>query len=175
MIGSAADAEDLAQDTFVKAYQSLGSFRGSATLSTWLFRIATNVCIDYRRRRKHAPARALPLEVLGSDTVGIGFTAELPDSAPGPESCVLRMELQRKVRDSIDRLPEKLRAVLVLFDIEGLSYEEIAQVLGCPLGTVKSRLFSARQGLRQALAGYVDDLALGVAAAGAGSDRKVRP
>jgi RNA polymerase sigma-70 factor (ECF subfamily) len=160
MVGPGADADDLAQETFVKAYTSLPGFRGSASLSTWLLRIAGNLCIDYRRRRKHAPARAVSLSsMLYADGERDG-ALEPVDPHGGPESEALRTELQGRVHAAIDALPDKLRMVALLYDIEGLTYDEISHVVGCPMGTVKSRLFSARSSLRAALGPYMGDLAL---------------
>jgi RNA polymerase sigma-70 factor (ECF subfamily) len=160
MVGPGADADDLAQETFVKAYTSLPGFRGSASLTTWLLRIAGNLCIDYRRRRKHAPARAVSLSsALFADAERDG-APEPPDPHGGPEAEALRIELQGQVHAAIDALPNKLRMVVLLYDIEGLTYDEISHVVGCPMGTVKSRLFSARAALRTALGPYMGDLAL---------------
>ncbi|MCX6362079.1 MAG: sigma-70 family RNA polymerase sigma factor [Armatimonadetes bacterium] len=164
MVGPGPDADDLAQETFVKAYTSLAGFRGSASLTTWLFRIAGNLCIDYRRRRKHGPARAVSLTAALFADEGREGPSEPRDPRDGPEAEALRGELRGQVYAAIDALPDKLRMVVLLYDIEGLTYDEISQVVGCPMGTVKSRLFSARCSLRSALSAYMGDLALATSA-----------
>jgi RNA polymerase sigma-70 factor (ECF subfamily) len=149
LLGDREEAEDLAQETFVRAWQSLDRFRGGAAFSTWLYRIATNLAIDAaRRRRRRGPVESLdaPLETGNGEV-----HRQVIGSVAGPEEEVAREELQRAVWASIRELPPKVRPVLVLYDFQQLSYEDIARVLGIPLGTVKSRLFHARQQLKQIL------------------------
>lgn len=151
MTGSAEDAEDLTQEVFVRMYTSIDSFRGQSSLNTWLFRIAGNLCIDRFRRAKNRPA-AYSLDM----PVGDAETApEVPDTTYEPHRLLENVEMAEQIQMALFKLPDKLRATLLLHDIEGLPYEEIAQVVGCPLGTVKSRLFNARMQLRQHLAGYL--------------------
>jgi RNA polymerase sigma-70 factor, ECF subfamily len=138
-----ADADDLAQEVFLAAYRSLRGFRGESTFSTWLYRITVHTCSHHLRRRR--------LE-----------TTELEEGEPDahrerdPEQAALRRELCDRVREAIDALPYKLRLVIVLRDLQGLSYEEIADVVRCPIGTVRSRLHYATQRLAVALRSYVD-------------------
>lgn len=150
-----SDAEDLAQEVFVRAYQSLGSFRSECSFRTWLFRIATNLCVDTYRRRKRAPRRTVSLDqpVDGEDGE---VRREIPDWDADPSRILERRDLQARVQAAMDTLPEKLRSVILLHDIEGLPYEEIAEIVGCPLGTVKSRLFNARMRLRNKLRPYLE-------------------
>lgn len=160
MMGNAADAEDLTQEVFVRLYTSLDSFRSQASLNTWLFRIAGNLCIDYFRRSKKHRAVAFsldePVSRDGPDAEDrTGQTHEVADTTYEPHRLMERAETARQIEQALQQLPEKLRAVLLLHDIEGMPYEEIAQVVGCPLGTVKSRLFNARQQLRHRLSGYL--------------------
>ena len=159
MMGDAADAEDLTQEVFVRLYTSLGSFRSQSSLNTWLFRIAGNLCIDYFRRSKKHRVIAYSLdEPVGetSDVADSGVSGrEVADLTYEPHRLMERHELSQQIQTALSVLPEKLRAVLILHDIEGMPYEEIAQVVGCPLGTVKSRLFNARLQLRQRLTGYL--------------------
>jgi RNA polymerase sigma-70 factor (ECF subfamily) len=137
------EAEDLAQEVFLAAYRSLGSFRGEAAFSTWLYRVAIYTCSHHLRRRR--------LE-----------TTELDECEPDhrrdgdPELSALRRELRDRVRLAIDALPYKFRLVIVLRDLHGLSYEEIAEVVRCPIGTVRSRLHYATQRLAVELRGYVE-------------------
>ncbi len=157
MMGNPADAEDLTQEVFVRLYTSLDSFRSQSSLNTWLFRIAGNLCIDYFRRSKKHRAIAFSLdEPLGGETADGGEAGhELPDRTYEPHRLLEQQELSAQIQEALAQMPEKLRAVLLLHDIEGMPYEEIAQVVGCPLGTVKSRLFNARVQLRQRLTGYL--------------------
>ena len=152
MTGSSEDAEDLTQEVFIRMYQSIDSFRGQSSLNTWLFRIAGNLCIDrFRRAKNRTPAYSLD-EPAGEDAPA----HEVPDHTYEPHRLLENVEMAEQIQQALSRLPEKLRATLLLHDIEGLPYEEIAQVVGCPLGTVKSRLFNARMQLRQQLAGYMN-------------------
>lgn len=149
MSGNADDASDLAQEAFVRAYAALPSFRGQSSFSTWLYRIATNVCLDELRRRGRAPVRSLDQPTPVEDGRLVPQTA---DPAAGPSEEVERAELRAAVLSGIAALQPDHRAVLVLRDLQGLSYEEIAAALGCSLGTVKSRLNRARFALKERLA-----------------------
>ena len=153
MLNDHDEAEDVAQETFVKAYRSLESFRGAASFSTWLYRIATNLCIDRARKRKRSPQQAYSLdEPLGDDENG---GRELPDFSFEPGRGAERDELRLRVRETVAQMPEKLRQVLVMCDIQGMAYDQIAQVLDVPIGTVKSRLFHARADLARRLRPYM--------------------
>jgi len=152
MTGSSDDAEDLTQEVFIRMYTSIESFRSQSSLNTWLFRIASNLCIDRFRRAKNRTA-AFSLD----DPIGQGETThEVADHTYEPQRLLENGEMADQIQRALAQLPEKLRAALLLHDIEGLPYEEIAQVVGCPLGTVKSRLFNARMQLRQRLTGYLN-------------------
>ena len=153
MTGSSDDAEDLTQEVFIRTYVSLDSFRGQSSLNTWLFRIASNLCTDrFRRQKNRTPAYSLD-EPVGGEGDQTGH--EVADTTYEPHRLLENVEMAEQIQLALSQLPEKLRATLILHDVEGLPYEEIAQVVGCPLGTVKSRLFNARMQLRQRLAGYV--------------------
>ncbi len=155
MVGPGTDAEDLTQETFVRAYMNIRSFQSRAALNTWLFRIATNICIDFRR--KHSKVRALTTSLQREDREDDGDSdRDIPDDRFDPQRVYLNSELGIQLQSAIAGLPEKLKTVVLLHDVEGLPYEEIAEVVDCPLGTVKSRLFNARMALRQKLAPYVD-------------------
>lgn len=146
------DAEDITQEVFIRAYQSMHAFRHDAAVDTWLYRIATNLVIDRFRREKRAPQW---VPVAGEDEESV---RELPSTSreSDPQAAMQVNELQRHVQKAILSLPGKLRAVVVLHDMEGLSYEEVAQAVGCPVGTVKSRLFNARLLLKRKLQHYVE-------------------
>lgn len=134
------DASDLAQEIFLKTYRSLARFRGQAAFSTWLYRIAVNACVDYTRRRRHNGDLPLEDDLLAGAQAGLDPQQEM-------ERKQLRWDLTR----AIAGLSAKLRATLVLHDIEGLTHEEIGRIVGCSVGTTKSRLFRAREEMRRQL------------------------
>lgn len=139
--GSHHDAEEVTQTAFLKAWQSIRSFQGKAAFSSWLYRLTVNAAIDLLRQRR-APALSLDDPDL----------PPLADEDPGPEEASLAAERRRLLWQAIDRLPEAQRTPLVLREMEGLSYREIAQALDLEEGTVKSRLARARLLLRRLLA-----------------------
>ena len=150
MLPDAAEAEDITQETFVRAYQSLRGFRGASSFQTWLYRIASNLVIDSVRRHRRREEGVISLDAP-LDTEEGELSRELADLRRGPEEEATGAAVQKEVRAAIAKISPKLRAVLVMYDIQGMSYQEIAQILGCPLGTVKSRLFNARMQLRELL------------------------
>jgi RNA polymerase sigma-70 factor (ECF subfamily) len=154
MLGDRDEAEDVAQETFVKAYRNLESFRGASAFSTWLYRIATNLCIDRARAKKRRPQSAYSLDEPFDKEEDSGGR-DVPDETFEPSGMVERDELRRRVRETVAEMPEKARAVLVMCDIQGMPYEEIAQALEIPIGTVKSRLFHARADLARRLKPYM--------------------
>lgn len=143
--GDREDARDLTQETFVRAFRALDSFRGDAAFSTWLHRIAVNVCLDELRRRRTRPQVHLD-EPLQTDDGAAERQVAAGD--PGPQQHVEQRELGEVIRREIAALPAEYAAVVVLRDLQDLSYEEIAQALGISLGTVKSRLHRGRAALR---------------------------
>ena len=154
MTGSSDDAEDLTQEVFIRMYVSIDSFRSQSSLNTWLFRIASNLCIDrFRRAKSRTPAYSLDEPMGGEEGDQTGH--DVADTTYEPHRLLENVEMAEQIQQALTQLPEKLRATLLLHDVEGLPYEEIAQVVGCPLGTVKSRLFNARMQLRQRLSGYL--------------------
>lgn len=141
-LGNDADAQDAAQEAFIKAWTGLGSFRGDSKFSVWLYRLTNNVCLDMLRRRKN---EALSLTVSDDDC---GETMlDIPDDSSSPQSLLEKKELRRELQNAIDSLPEDYRRVLLLREEADLSYEEIGRVLNMDLGTVKSRIFRARKKL----------------------------
>ena len=146
LMNDRAEAEDMAQETFIRASQAMEHFRGEASMNTWLYRIAINLCknrIAYLKRRAHQFHDHLPkLEETRGDT---WQNRARPDDVLGtPDEVAEGNEAQRLINAALQALPESLRAVLTLRDLEGLSYQEIVEVLNIPLGTVKSRLHQAR-------------------------------
>jgi RNA polymerase sigma-70 factor, ECF subfamily len=140
------EAWDCAQDAFVRAFQSLGSFRGQSTFYTWLFRIAMNVATD-RLRSRGAQARAFGTQAIPAEE----WERTAPDPEARPDQAAIGVERRERISQALDTLPPNARAIIMLSDVEGLSYREIATVLNCPIGTVMSRLHNARKRLRTAL------------------------
>ena len=135
-LGNHEDANDMAQEAFLKAYRGLGSFRGDSAFSTWLYRIAVNACLNFRAARK--PAEELP--------------ETLPDRRAPASERLLEEEKHKRVRAAVSRLPEKQRATLILKVYHDLTHEEVAKILGSTVGTVKANLFHALGNLRKLVA-----------------------
>jgi RNA polymerase sigma-70 factor, ECF subfamily len=131
------EARDVAQEAFFKAFRSLHTFKPGSKFSTWIFAIAYHACCDRLNRRKRYSNEELP---------------DAPDAGPGPEAQAIALDQARRLRDAIDRLPEKYRTVITLYHLQGQQYEEIATVLDLPMGTVKTHLFRAKEQLRRMLA-----------------------
>jgi len=140
------EAWDVAQEAFVRAFHSLPSFRGQSAFYTWLFRITVNVATD-RHRQRGAQARAFGPERVSEEE----WARTTPDPGGGPEQQAARKEQRERIRSALDALPPKARTIIMLSDVEGLSYREIAEVLNCPIGTVMSRLHNARKRLKALL------------------------
>ena len=143
MTGNAEDAADMTQETFIKAYNSLQSFRGDSKFSVWLYRIASNVCLDFLRSRSRKPTVSLSVE----DDEGEEGQLDIADESQSPELLMERGLTRDAVRRGLDTLPPDYRQILLLREIQGLSYDEIAAVLEIEVGTVKSRIFRARKRL----------------------------
>ena len=142
MVGDPDDAADMTQETFIKAYRALSSFRGDSKFSSWLYRIASNVCLDFLRSRSRHPQ--VSLSTVDEDDRA---TFELPDMRQNPEEQLMKKLGMEAVRRGLEQLPEQQRQILVLRELGGLSYAELAQTLGLEEGTVKSRIFRARKRL----------------------------
>jgi RNA polymerase sigma-70 factor (ECF subfamily) len=156
LVGNETDAEDITQEVFLKALNSLHRFREESSLQTWLFRIATNLCRDaHRRRQREKGWLSLWRQADEQSETEEGGIVDPPDDRFNPEKLLLREELGAMLSKAMEQLPLAMREVLILHDVEQMPYEEIAQALGVPLGTVKSRLFHARARLRESLANYV--------------------
>jgi RNA polymerase sigma-70 factor (ECF subfamily) len=155
---SAADAEDLVQDTFVRALRFYDRFERGSNLKAWLLRIQYNGFVNrYRRDRKeHSVSEAMTQEPSSEATLGRAALRSLLD----PTDAVLEPMVARELQAALDRLPEDHRTVVILADVEELSYKEIAEVLGCPIGTVMSRLHRARKALQERLAEHAQHLGL---------------
>lgn len=142
LAGEPEDAADLTQEVFLRIYRHLGKFRGRSTLKTWIYRVALNHCRSRLARRR-------PSEPLGAEG---GGRTEPVDPARGPESRAIAGDAGRRVAAALAELPPAFREAVVLRDLEGLAYQEIAEVLGVRIGTVRSRIARGRDTLRQVLA-----------------------
>lgn len=147
MVGEHA-AEDVAQDAFLKAWRKLPEFDGRSRFYTWVFRIASNTAMDWRKRERYRRHADLPVGADGEDA--------LPEERPGPRTGAERRELAAAIDRAVDALPEHYHTIVVLREVEGLSYEEIAETLAISKGTVESRLFRARERLRDALKEWME-------------------
>lgn len=137
------DIPDIVQESFIKAYRSLASFRGESAFYTWLYRIAVNTAKNHLTALGRRPPKE---DILAEDAESYDAGTQLRE-ADTPEHLVLSNELKRVVFDTIENLPEELKMAITLREIEGLSYEEIAEVMSCPVGTVRSRIFRAREAI----------------------------
>ncbi|MFM8516300.1 MAG: RNA polymerase sigma factor RpoE [Nevskiaceae bacterium] len=139
-----SEAEDIAQEAFIKAYRALPRFRGDSAFYTWIYRIAINTAKNYLAARNRSP---IDYDLDGSDgEVAPDMQARMKDTAT-PEALALTDEIRSIVNAAIDQLPEDLRRAIVLRELEGKSYEEIAAEMNCPVGTVRSRIFRAREAI----------------------------
>lgn len=139
------DAVDCLQETMLKAWRAIGSYRGECALTSWLYRIAATVCLDYLRKQKRLPPTESTDEMAES-----GF--DPTDAAPAPDEAALKAESNEQLMAAIDTLPAEMRTVLILYALEGHGYEEIADITRTSVGTVKSRLNRARKKLAKFLA-----------------------
>ncbi len=153
MVRNREDAKDLTQDAFVKAFRSLHTFREDSRFYTWIYRIAMNLTIDFVRRRAKGPVAGADEDVAVRD--GTGAVDEIHHNE-SPRKALERKELQGAILDAMSKLPEDQRQVVLLREVEGLSYKEIAEIVGVPEGTVMSRLFYGRKKLQQVLQPWVD-------------------
>ncbi|MEC9341940.1 MAG: RNA polymerase sigma factor RpoE [Pseudomonadota bacterium] len=144
-ISDDAEVADVTQEAFIKAYRALPNFRGDSAFYTWLYRIAINAAKNHLVAVRRRPPRT-DIDVSGGEPNEQGF--ELVDETT-PEGHASTAELRQLIIDTLDGLPKELRTAVVLCEIEGLSYDEIAQAMDCPVGTVRSRIFRARQALEE--------------------------
>jgi RNA polymerase sigma-70 factor (ECF subfamily) len=149
MLGNSHEAEDIAQEAFIRAYVNIDSYNIDKKFSTWLYRIATNLSID--RIRKKKPDFYLDAEVKGTE--GLTMYSQVAADVALPEEEVESMELQQCVQAEILKLPDKYRAVIILKYIEELSLKEISEILGLPISTIKTRIHRGREALRKQLRG----------------------
>ncbi|MFC4298265.1 MAG: RNA polymerase sigma factor RpoE [Castellaniella sp.] len=144
MIHDPAEIEDVAQEAFIKAYRALPQFRGESAFYTWLYRIALNTARNWQAASFRRPSTVTPLENEDGET--FDQIDGLSDQST-PESLMASRQVAQAVNEAIDELPDDLRAAIVLREIEGMSYEEIASTMQCPIGTVRSRIYRAREAI----------------------------
>jgi RNA polymerase sigma-70 factor (ECF subfamily) len=150
MLGNSAEAEDVTQDAFVRAWQSFNQYDRSRPFEAWLFRIVTNLAIDRRRRWNRLPIYSLDAPIT-HDSDGEPFHLELADPKADPEQAMLKDRFNEVLERALHSLPPEYRAAVLLADVEGRSYQEIAEIMDCAIGTVRSRIHRARNLLRRAL------------------------
>jgi len=150
-----AEAQDVAQEAFIRAYRAIGNFRGDSQFYTWLYKIATNTAKNYLVSQGRRPPTD---DVQVDDAVHLDAAVRLKDSST-PERELMRQEIERTVFDTVEALPEELRQAITLREVDGLSYEEIAETMNCPIGTVRSRIFRAREAIDEKLRPLLTDSA----------------
>lgn len=146
-IYDSAEVEDVCQEALIKAYRAIGNFRGESAFYTWLYRIAVNTAKNYLISQGRRPPKS---DIDAEDAVQIEAGAAMRETGT-PEANALTRELAETVTRAVDNLPEDLKMAITLREIEGLSYDEIAEVMACPIGTVRSRIFRARDAIDREL------------------------
>lgn len=148
MIRDQAEVEDVVQESFIKAYRALPNFRGDSAFYTWLYRIGINTAKNYLVSMGRRPQTLKEVEIEDVENFEDGDELRSMDT---PETAMMTREIAQTVNDTVSALPEELRTAITLREIEGLSYEEIATLMACPIGTVRSRIFRARETIAQKL------------------------
>jgi RNA polymerase sigma factor (sigma-70 family) len=147
------DAEDISQEALIKVFRSINQFNMMSSFKTWLYRIVVNTCLDFKRTQK-----ALVISVDQPIQSGHNeFFVDIQDDRPSPEEIAQSKQTQKVIVDTIDKLEEDFRNVIILRDINGFSYEEISEILSCNIGTVKSRISRGRQRLKEMLETKIED------------------
>lgn len=144
------DAKDISQEVFIKIYKNLDKFDGKSSFSTWVYRITTNACIDELRKKKGKETFSMDSEIEEDEG---SFKREFADNSPSPEEAVISKETGNEIIKSVEKLSDEHRTIIVLRDIHGLSYTEIADMTGLSIGTVKSRISRARLHLKNIIIG----------------------
>ncbi len=148
LAGNIAEAEDMTQEVLIKVFKNLNKFEGKSKFSTWLYRVATNTCLDQSKRNRRYAAYSIDQELETEDG---SIVSEIADEAPTPEEAAERRVMREAIHAAIAKLGDEHKKVIVLRDIQGFSYEEIARILQCSVGTVKSRINRARAQLKKIL------------------------
>lgn len=152
-VRSSGDIADVTQEVFIKVYKSLPSFRGDSAFYTWLYRITVNTAKNYLTSQSRRPP-ASDIDALEADTYD---GSEALKEADSPESILRSEEIKQVIMNTIDQLPAELKAAITLRELEGMSYEEIAKIEDCPIGTVRSRIFRARDAIDKQLAPLLEE------------------
>lgn len=153
MIRDQAEVEDVVQESFIKAYRALPNFRGDSAFYTWLYRIGINTAKNYLVSMGRRPQVMQEVEIEDVENFDSGYEMRTTDT---PETALMTKQIAQTVNDTVASLPEELRTAITLREIEGLSYEEIATLMQCPIGTVRSRIFRARETISEKLKPLVD-------------------
>jgi RNA polymerase sigma-70 factor, ECF subfamily len=153
MIRDQAEVEDVVQESFIKAYRALPNFRGDSAFYTWLYRIGINTAKNYLVSMGRRPQVMQEVEIEDVENFDGGYEMRTTDT---PETAMMTKQIAQTVNDTVAALPEELRTAITLREIEGLSYEEIATIMQCPIGTVRSRIFRARETISEKLKPLVD-------------------
>jgi RNA polymerase sigma-70 factor, ECF subfamily len=151
-----SECQDVAQEAFIRAYRAMANFRGDSQFYTWMYKIAINTAKNYLVSQGRRPPTD---DIAIDDAVLLDGGARLKDRAT-PERELLRQEIEQTVFDTVESLPEDLKAAITLREVDGLSYEEIAEKMNCPIGTVRSRIFRARDAIDQKLRPLLSDTAV---------------
>ncbi|MBI3993614.1 MAG: sigma-70 family RNA polymerase sigma factor [Candidatus Lambdaproteobacteria bacterium] len=157
MVNDEVESQDLTQEVFLKVYRSILRYQHTYSFYTWVYRITVNCCIDYMRRRKRHAHTVSLTSSSNADGNEQGKDQDVPDSTHVPQATMEKNELREILNNAIAQLSEKLQSIIILKEIEGFTYEEIAEILNCSRGTVKSRLFRARERLKELLSPYVEE------------------
>lgn len=153
MMRDPAEVEDVVQESFIKAYRALPNFRGDSAFYTWLYRIGINTAKNHLVAMGRRPNLTSDIEVEDAENFEDGDELRTVDT---PESELMSKEIAKTVKDAMEALPEELKSAITLREIEGLSYEEIAGLMNCPIGTVRSRIFRAREAIAEKLRPLLD-------------------
>ncbi len=152
-IRDASEVEDVAQEAFIKAYRALPNFRGDSAFYTWLYRIGINTAKNYLVAMGRRAPTSTSMDAEEAEDLG---ESELLQDVNTPESQMMSRQVAEAVNQTLDKLPEELRTAITLREMEGLSYEEIASIMNCPIGTVRSRIFRAREAIAEQLRPMLD-------------------
>jgi len=157
MVKDKEEALDISQEAFVKVYKYLDHFKGDSSFYTWLYRITVNICIDALRKKQALRGEQVELdEAVKMDTAEANIGALGSRLGTNPQKSALRKELAEKIQQALETVPEKHRAILLLREVEGMSYEDLSRTLQIPKGTVMSRLFHARTKVQKILSEYLE-------------------
>ncbi len=152
-VRSHAECEDIAQESFIRAWRAMGSFRGDSAFYTWLYKIAVNTAKNHLVSMGRRP----PTDDIDAEDAVFMVGAERMQDNATPEREMMRQEIEQSVFSTVQALPEELRTAITLREVDGLSYDEIAEAMGCPIGTVRSRIFRAREAIDEKLRPLLSD------------------